>query len=141
MAGSQLGWEPGWFVKAQEAAVHWACRPQGAWAALQGPAVERRPQPGPASTGLISGALTLPAQERRQVCQHGLTRSHSCPCCHPVQGLSVPICVSPFLSQAVAILIPAYMSGLPQKTLTKDLELLSGRRDWVVFPLYPSSKV
>lgn len=62
------------------------------------------------------------------------------PLLHRVQGLSILICVPPFLSQAVAILIPPYMAGLPQKTLTKELELLSWHRDWVVFPLYPPSK-
>lgn len=44
--------------------------------------------------------------------QHGLTQSHSCPRCHPTQGLSTPVCFSPFPSQAVAILIPPHVLGL-----------------------------
>lgn len=49
VAQSQLGWERTWWcAQAQEAAVQWACCPQGSWVILQGPAVERKSPQGPA---------------------------------------------------------------------------------------------
>lgn len=95
-----------------------------------------RPCQGP---GLIYRVLTLPVQERGQVHQHGLTQSHLCLCCHQTQGLSTLVCSSPFPSQAVAILIPPCMSRIllenSPSSLTSELELLSGYRDCVIFPL------
>lgn len=109
MAGSQLGWEPGWFGKPRR-------RPCIEPAVPRGLGVLRRDLlwKGGLSKALLAQALflTLPAQERRQVCQHGLTRA---PAAIKSRASPFPFVTLPFFPRLLpSSFLPTYQA-FPRK--------------------------